>query len=85
MKPWLWRSGLKRKDPYLKDKYAYTTSYLLGTTAAAAPIFNHTKELVASITIVGVTLTMNIAKDSILIRGLLKSAREISEQLGYSQ
>jgi len=75
---------LKRKDPYLKDKYAYTTSYLLGTTAAAAPIFNHKKELVASITIVGVTLTMNIAKDSIL-RGLLKSAREISEQLGYSQ
>jgi len=84
MKQWLWRSGLKRKDPYLKDKYAYTTSYLLGTTAAAAPIFNHKKELVASITIVGVTLTMNIAKDSIL-RGLLKSAREISEQLGYSQ
>ena len=68
-----------------KEKYAYTTSYLLGTTAVAAPVFNHKKELVASITIVGVTATMNIAKDSILISELLKSAREISEQLGYSQ
>ena len=63
-----------------KEKYAYTTSYLLGTTAVAAPVFNHKKELVASITIVGVTATMNIAKDSILIRK--RVIKECSRNIG---
>jgi hypothetical protein len=43
------------------------------------------KELVASICIVGVTEGMDISRDSIVIRELLKNAQELSEQLGYSR
>ena len=69
-----------------KEKYAYTNSYLLGITAIAAPVFfDYKKELVASIYIVGVTKGMDISRDSIVIRELLKHAQELSEQLGYSR
>ena len=68
-----------------KEKYSYTTSYLSGITAIAAPVFDYKKELVASICIVGVTEGMDISKDSIVIRELLKNAQELSEQLGYSR
>ena len=68
-----------------KEKYAYTNSYLSGITAIAAPVFDYKKELVASICIVGVTEGMDISRDSIVIRELLKNAQELSEQLGYSR
>jgi DNA-binding IclR family transcriptional regulator len=68
-----------------KEKYAYTTSYLSGITAVAAPVFDYNKELVAAICIVGVTEVLDTSKDSIAIRELLKNAQELSEQLGYLQ
>ena len=68
-----------------KEKYAYTTSYLSGITAIAAPVFDYKKELVAAICMVGVTEVLDISKDSIVIRELLKNSRGLSEQLGYSQ
>ena len=66
-----------------KEKYAYTNSYLSGITAIAAPVFDYKKDLVACICIVGVTKTLDISKDSIVIRELLKKAQQLSEQLGY--
>ena len=60
-----------------KEKYAYTNSYLTGITAIAAPVFDYKKELVASICIVGVTEGMDISRDSIVIRELLKNAQEL--------
>lgn len=67
-----------------KEKYAYTTDYLPGITAIAAPVFDYKKELIASIYIVGFTETLDVSKDSIAVKKLLKTARELSEQLGYS-
>lgn len=66
-----------------KEKYAYTTKYIPGITAVAAPIFDYKRNLVASIYIVGITETINISKDSEIVSKLLKTARELSEQLGY--
>ena len=53
------------------------TPYLSGITAIAAPVFDYKKELVASICIVGVTEGMDISRDSIVIRELLKNAQEL--------
>ena len=63
----------------------WSPNLIKGITAIAAPVFDYKKELVASICIVGVTEGMDISRDSIVIRELLKNAQELSEQLGYSQ
>lgn len=68
-----------------KENYAYTTSYLSGITALAAPVFDYKNELVAAICIVGVTEVLDISKDSIVIKELLKNAQALSAQLGHSQ
>ena len=68
-----------------KEKYAYTTEYISGITAIAAPVFDYKKELVASLYIVGVTDALDISRDSIAVSELLNSANELSEQLGYIQ
>lgn len=67
-----------------KEKYAYTTEYLLGITAIAAPVFDYKKELVASIFIVGLTGALDVSKDSNGVRELLKTAQLLSETLGYT-
>ena len=66
-----------------KEKYAYTTEYISGITAIAAPVFDYKKELVASLYVVGVTDALDISRDSIAVSELLNSATELSEQLGY--
>ncbi len=66
-----------------KEKYAYTSEYLSGISAIAAPVFDYKKELIASIYIVGVTEALDISKDSTAVKELLITARELSEQLGY--
>lgn len=67
-----------------KEKYAYTSEYLSGISAIAAPIFDYKKELIASLYIVGLTEQLDISKDSNAVSELLKTARELSEQLGYT-
>ena len=67
-----------------KEKYAFTSEYLSGISAIAAPIFDYKKELIASLYIVGVTEALDISKDSPIVRELLKTARQLSEQLGYT-
>ena len=66
------------------EKYAFTSEYLSGISAIAAPIFDYKKDLIASLYIVGVTEALDISKDSPTLRELLKMARQLSEQLGYT-
>ena len=65
-----------------KEKYAYTSEYLSGISAIAAPVFDYKKELIASIYIVGVR-SIGYLKGFNSIKELLITARELSEQLGY--
>ncbi len=68
-----------------KEKYAFTSEYLSGISAIAAPVFDYKKELIASLYIVAVTEALDISKDSPLVRELLKTAQKLSKQLGYSE
>lgn len=67
-----------------KENYAYTSEYLSGISAIAAPVFDYKKELIAVLYIVGLTEALDISKESTAVRELIKTARELSEQLGYS-
>jgi DNA-binding IclR family transcriptional regulator len=68
-----------------KESYVYTTEYLKGITAIAAPVFDYKKELVATIFVVGLTGVLDYSKDSAEVKELLKTARQLSESLGYSR
>lgn len=73
------------KEFVKKEKYAYTTEYISGITAIAAPVFDYKKEIVAALYVVGVTEALDVSKESTAVSELLKSANELSEQLGYLQ
>ncbi|KZN95527.1 MULTISPECIES: IclR family transcriptional regulator [Aeribacillus] len=66
-----------------KEGYAYTQSYLPGITAISAPIFGPNKELVAALTVIGLSGVIDISENSIYTKELLKTAKEISRELGY--
>lgn len=66
-----------------KNKYAYTSDYIPGISAIAAPVFNYTKELVATIYIVGFSETLDTSRNSYTVKELIKTANELSRQLGY--
>ncbi|OMP66499.1 IclR family transcriptional regulator [Domibacillus epiphyticus] len=66
-----------------KDQYAYTESHLPGITAISAPVFDQKKDLVAALSIIGLSGVLDSSKNSIATTQLLKTAEELSSKLGY--
>ncbi|MGJ9386087.1 IclR family transcriptional regulator [Salipaludibacillus sp. CF4.18] len=66
-----------------KYGYAFTDQYIPGITAISAPIFDQKNELVAAISIIGLSGVLDISPDSHLTEEVLKTARELSNSLGY--
>lgn len=67
-----------------KNGYATTIKYLPGISAISVPVFDQQQNLVAAITVVGLTGSMDISEDSKLTKELLKTADELSRDIGYS-
>jgi len=54
------------------------------TSAIAAPIFNHKKEVIAGISIAGIEANYQNGQVEILREKVIEAAKDISEQLGYT-
>lgn len=63
--------------------YAFTTSYIPGITAIAAPVFDQKNELVAALSVIGLSEVLDISSDSNVTKELKRTAKELSNSLGY--
>lgn len=64
----------------------YAVSYaeaVLGLAAVAAPIKDHTGDVVAALSVMGPEVRFGLDRVKVLVRLALKAAREISTHLGY--
>ncbi|OLN21139.1 hypothetical protein BTO30_16510 [Domibacillus antri] len=66
-----------------KDKYAYTETHLPGITAISAPVFDQKNDLVASLSVIVLNGVLDSSKHSFATTELIKTAEELSSQLGY--
>lgn len=66
-----------------KDGYGFTTNYLPGISAISAPVFNQHDELVAAITIVGLSESLDVSKTSVVTKNLKETAKDLSKSIGF--
>ncbi|WP_017729151.1 IclR family transcriptional regulator [Halalkalibacterium ligniniphilum] len=63
--------------------YAFTQAYIPGIAAISAPIFDQKDDLVAAISVIGLSGVLDITEESYVTSELLKTAKELSNSLGY--
>lgn len=72
---------------FIKDHgYGYVHGTLIpGISAVAAPIFNRTGQIIASLNMIGVTDSLEVEPESELVKELLRQAEMISQELGWME
>lgn len=69
-----------------KHGYGYIHGTLIpGISAIAAPIFNREGQIIASISIIGITDSLEVEPESELVKELLHQVEEISKELGQKE
>lgn len=79
------RTALKKELEIIRtQKYAIAKdTYFEGFVGIAAPIYDHTEQVVSSISVIGPTSRIPDSRYPFFIEHITKSAREISKLLGY--